>query len=547
MRSRVKKYIPALAVAATLALCLWGGFFFLRENLIRVDGRLLWRHSRQVILEGHDTGHLEFLRFFDRLEQIDARGSGLTPEQYDRLRREYPNLRIDWDVPFRGAYYPQDTAFLRVEELSDEDVRQLTYFDSLTSIDGWDCDDYAQLAAIQKLLPGCKVFYDVPICGRNWDCDVPELQLRNVNMQELSERLAYLPNVCSVHLSGKLPPVEEVRRFLEKYPDVAFSWQVDVGEAVLELDASRLDLSGFPQTGTEAVEDWIPYLPALEEVDLTGCGLPVGDLMLLSRNYPDIRFVYDVVIGPVTVSTGSTEIDLSGHDIGDPALVEAVLPCFRDLKKVIMCDCGLSSEEMDALDKRYPDIRFVWSVNIAGLKIRTDATYFYPTRYDVDVTDRDLKELRYCVDMICVDVGHMHGVTNCTWAAYMPNLKYLILADTNVRSIEPLAGLENLVFLELFLSNVSDYSPLLQCPGLEDLNLGYTRGNPEPVTRITWLKRLWWPGSWSARVKYGDTFRENIPGCIFNFETESSTGEGWRRGRHYYAMRDLLGASYMTW
>lgn len=547
MKNTVKKWLSFLAVALVFALCLWGGFHFFRENFLRVDGRILWRHSKVVILEGHDTEQLEFLRFFDRLEVIDARGSGLTTGQYDRLYREYPNARIDWDVPFRNSFLPSGTTTMRVQTLTEEDVRQLDYLTELVSVDGWDCEDYAQLAALQRRRPDCKVFYDVPICGSNWDCDVPELQLHSADIQELSERLAYLPNVRSVHLSGKLPPMDAVRRFLEKYPQVAFSWQVDVGEAVLDLGASRLDLSGFPQESATEIEGWIPYLPALEEVDLTDCGLPLGELMLLSQKYPRIRFVYDVAIGPVTVSTASSEIDLSGHIIEDPALVEAVLPCFRDLNKVIMCDCGISSEEMDALDKRHPDIRFVWSVNIAGLKVRTDATYFYPTRYDVDVTDRDLKELRYCVDMICVDVGHMHGVTNCQWAAYMPRLKYLILADTNVRSIEPLAGLNDLVFLELFLTKVSDYSPLLECPGLEDLNLGYTRGNPEPVTRMTWLKRLWWPGCWSAKVKYGDAFRENIPGCVFNFETESSTGEGWRRGRHYYAMRDLLGASYMTW
>ena len=197
--------------------------------------------------------------------------------------------------------------------------------------------------------------------------------------------------------------------------------------------------------------------------------------------------------------------------------------------------------------QRHPDIRFVWSVNLGGLEVRTDATYFIPTKYDVKVSNADLKELKYCVDMVCVDVGHMKYVTRCDWAAHMPKLKYLILADTNVRDITPLTGLKELTFVELFLTPVRDYSPLLTCPSLEDLNLCYTHGDPEPVTRITWLKRLWWAGSWTARVKFGDTFRENIPGCELNFTTESSTGEGWRTGENYYAMRDLLGMSYMTW
>jgi hypothetical protein len=129
----------------------------------------------------------------------------------------------------------------------------------------------------------------------------------------------------------------------------------------------------------------------------------------------------------------------------------------------------------------------------------------------------------------------------------MPKLKYLVLADTRVRDITPLTGLKDLVFVELFLTAVKDYSPLLTCTGLEDLNLCYTHGDPEPVTRITWLKRLWWSGDWKARAKYGDTFRENNPDGVFNFTTGSSTGEGWREGKHYYAMRDLIGMSYMTW
>lgn len=547
MKNTVKKCLSLLAVAAITAAVLWGGSWFFRENYIRVDGRLLWRHSRSVILEGIDTSRLEFLGQFSRLECIDARGSGLTAAQYEQLRREYPGCRIHWDVPFQGAFFTSDITSLKVTKLSEEDVLQLDYFPDLLSVDGWDCDDYAQLLALQKRRPGCKVFYQVSLCGGTWDCDVTELQLRDVDLTELEQKLRYLPKVRLIHLSGALPEMEMLQSLLKDHPTVALSWQVDVGEAVLELGTSRLDLSGFPRQSAEDIRHLIPYLPGLDTVDLVGCGLPLGDMMLLCADYPHIQFLFDVDLGPVTVRSDAEIIDLSGHTVRDPAVIEAMLPAFRNLKKVIMCDCGLSSPEMDALDKRHPDIRFVWSVNIGGLKVRTDETYFYPTRYDVDVTDADLKELRYCVDMICVDVGHMHAVRSCEWAAYMPKLKYLILADTNVRDLRPLAGLQELVFLELFMTKVSDYSPLLECPALEDLNLGYTRGNPEPVTRMTWLKRLWWPGCWSARVKYGDTFRENIPGCVFNFETESSTGEGWRRGQHYYDMRDLLGASYMTW
>ena len=149
--------------------------------------------------------------------------------------------------------------------------------------------------------------------------------------------------------------------------------------------------------------------------------------------------------------------------------------------------------------------------------------------------------------MVCIDIGHNRGVTHCQWAANMPKLKYLVIADTNIKDLSPLAGLQELVFLEVFMSPVRDYRPLLDCPALEDLNLGYTYGDPTPVMQMTWLKRLWWPGAlrvlnWNVR----NQLRQNLPDAKMNFVAGSSTGEGWRTGQHYYAMRDLMGMPYMT-
>jgi len=547
MRNVLKKIATVILIAAITAALILGGAWFFQKNYVTLEGKIIWRHTRSLSLDARDLEDMSFLREFTRLETVDARGCDLSTEQYEWLRREMPQTRVAWDVPFQGARYSTDTQKITITSLTSGDVRQLEYLPELRSVDAWDCEDYAQLLELQQRRPRCKVFYDVPISGKNWDCDVTELQLEDADLAEMAQMLRYLPNVHTIHLTGALPEMERLQAFFEEYPTVAFSWQVDVGEAVLELDAVSMDLSGFPQESVAQIERMIPYLPALQQVNLVGSGIPAGELLELSQRHPEIQFLFEVDICGVTLRSDAREIDLSGITMADTSEVEALLPCFRNLQKVIMCNCGISSQEMDALGQRHPEIRFVWSVNLGGLEVRTDATYFIPTKYDVDVTDADLKELRYCVDMICVDVGHMHGVRSCEWAAYMPNLKYLILADTGVRDITPLTGLKKLVFLELFLTGVQDYSPLLTCTALEDLNLCRTYGNPEPVTRITWLKRLWWAGNWTAKVRYGEIFAENIPGCEFNFDTESSTGEGWRKGKNYYDMRDLLGMSYMTW
>ena len=212
-----------------------------------------------------------------------------------------------------------------------------------------------------------------------------------------------------------------------------------------------------------------------------------------------------------------------------------------NLQKVVMCDCGIGNEEMDALNKRYENIRFVWTVHIGRVSVRTDAIYFAPVVTREHVYENQMEPLKYCTDLVAIDLGHM-AVTTCTWAAYMPNLQYLILADTGVSDISPLANHEKLVFLELFITAVRDYSPLLSCPNLEDLNLCYSYGSAEPIKKMTWLKRLWWDGN-PYETKGLEAF---LPDTECNFSSGSSTGGTWRLGQRCKEQRDILGMPYLV-
>jgi len=127
----------------------------------------------------------------------------------------------------------------------------------------------------------------------------------------------------------------------------------------------------------------------------------------------------------------------------------------------------------------------------------------------------------------------------------MPNLKYLILAETGVKDLTPLSGLKNLVFLEIFLSPIHDYTPLLGCTALADLNLCYTYGDVEPLTRMTWLKRLWIGRISPQAFDYKEVFAEKMPDCEVNMDVIYSTGQGWRDNKNYFDMRDVLGMFYM--
>lgn len=302
-------------------------------------------------------------------------------------------------------------------------------------------------------------------------------------------------------------------------------------EAVAPLEPETTEA---PPEETEALEE-----TELLDRDLRDSGLEPEAIMALCDAHPECFFLWDVPFGDWSFPSDAEEIDLSGMEIESTDWVEKRIPYMPRLQRVIMCDCGIDDEEMDALNRRYETIRFVWTVHIGRISVRTDTNYFAPVVTGDHVTEIDMGPLKYCTDVVAIDLGHM-AVRTCDWAEYMPNLQYLILADTGITDIGPLANCENLVFLELFLTAVRDYSPLLSCTKLEDLNLCYSYGSAEPVKQMTWLKRLWWDGN-PYETK---GLEEYLPDTECNFSSGSSTGGSWRLGERYKEQRDILGMPY---
>ena len=543
MRKAGTKVLPAVLTAAMIAALLWAGVRVLERNYVFWNGALLSRQEHSISITGKKMRHPEaFLRFSD-LRELDARDTGMTVAQYEWFRQELPDCRILWDVPVQGTYYSQDTTELHVEKLTREDMDALQYLPELEAVDVGTWDDGSGIRQLRQRYPGCEVRGQVRVAGEWWALDAVSMALENADPGELMEKLPLFEKLESILLTGSIPAEEDLRQLQEAYPQVFFLWKLETMGMTLETDLEELDLSGIAPESAEELESLLFYFPYLKQVKLNGYSLPREELVALAARHPDIRFVFDLVFGDCILSTDAQQIDISNTPLESTAAVEEILPCFHDLEKVIMCGCGISSEEMDALDRKYEDIRFVWSVKLAGMDFRTDSLYFTPNKYGISCDDENIADLRYCTDMVCVDIGHHVKVTNCEWVRSMPELKYLIIAETGISDLSPLEDHENLIYLELFLSKVKDYSVLTTCKALEDLNLCYTQGDPEPIGEMTWLKRLWWTGCWWEA-------RNELPKVHPNTEMEffevSSTGGTWREGQNYYDMRDFIGMDYMT-
>lgn len=542
MKKFLERMLKLLLLTAMVGLCLWSGYRVMDRYYVFWNGILISRTAEQVCISGKAAEKLEPLGELTALRELDARDTGLTPTEYEWLQEKLPGCRILWDVPIQGHLYDQDTRAVSVSALTDEEIALLQYLPRLSCLDVGDWEDYSRIQAIRQRYPKCNVLYSVRLSGERWGSDAVSLILRDADPEELRERLPFLPALQSVLLTGAVPEKENLSDLMAEFPEIFFLWKMDAFGTTVETETQSLDLSGVTLESTNQLREFLPYLPALETLSLNSQGLAAQELTALVEEYPQIRFRFDVPVGDRKFSSDAKEIDLSNLPLDSVKEVEEWLPCFPELEKVIMCECGISNEEMDALNQRHEDIRFVWSVDLAGMLFRTDAIHFTPNRWGLKLTNENIANLRYCTDMVCVDIGHAKKVTNCEWAASMPELKYLVLAETGISDITPLTGLEKLVFLELFLSRVRDLSPLTTCTALEDLNLCYTHGDPAPVGEMKWLKRVWWTGDWKARRD----LPKLLPDTQLEFSSSSSTGKGWREGQHYYDMRDFIGMKYMT-
>ena len=396
----------------------------------------------------------------------------------------------------------------------------------------------AQYDALQEALPQCRIQWDVLFQGQYLPCDTQSLTLTRLTDQDVA-KLDYFADLRTVKATD-CPDLDQLLELQRRHPTCKVTYQVTLAGENWNQDADYLILA---DADTASIQQMLTYLPKVERILLTEPLPPMSDIEALRRQFPAITITYLVDIHGYAATEDAVTMELSDIVMEDSAALERALTYLPNVEKVIMCNCGLSNEDMDALCKAYSDIRFIWTVEVGPFRLRTDTTGFIPIKYGYWLNDEECYNLRYCTDMVALDLGHCY-ITNCDFVEFMPDLKYLILADTDVRDISPIANHEKLIYLELFLAPVYDYTPLLSCPNLEDLNICYTYGQLHVLTQMPQLKRLWWGPNRQEIYGYLQYYLPNTY-LELALNSGSSTGDGWREGQHYYDQRDYLGMYYM--
>jgi len=516
-----KKKIICIAAAAMAAAVL--GAVGLRMTRVSIDGALFPKNAAVYDLTEHD----------------------LTEEQYLDICAQYPDAEILWTIPFLGSRYATDTEYIKISSLTKAEADILQYLPQLQYVEADGCQDYDALTYLQQQKPECQILYYVTLGTSTCDSLSREVTAADATAEQLEAALPYLPRLERLGLSGRLPNTDELLKLRADFPNVQLLCTLELWGQELHTDARTLDLTGMSVSVSEIIR-MLPLFPDVKEVILTGNPLTIQEYQSLTQAHPGVFFQCALEVNGTVCATDASEIDISGSIT--VAEVEAMLPAFRRLEKLIMSDCGIDDETMDALNRRYPDISIVWTVMVGHVPVRTDSIIFYPAAIDQYhlPSNEEMQKLRYCTELVAVDIGHSEA-TDCNWLAYTPHVKYLILADTNISDISPLAGLKELVYVELFNTDIQDYTPLLECTKLQDLNIGETYGDPEPLTRMTWLHNLQWHPIQDHPVlgPKAEQLKEQLPDTNITLKTRrKNIGGPWRMLPNYYLFRELLGGGF---
>jgi len=240
------------------------------------------------------------------------------------------------------------------------------------------------------------------------------------------------------------------------------------------------------------------------------------------------------------------DLDEAGIQVSDIGELKALLDQMPNLTEVRMYNSRLSVKQMDELFDGYPHVFFGWTIKLYTHTIRTDATAFSTLHGhagkegDPFHTSQELRRLRFCKKLMALDIGH-NSLTSLDFLSEMPQLKVLILgANYYIESIEPLAALTELEYLELFSANVKDVTPLSGMTKLRDLNLTYNR-ELKDISLLYELPSLerFWCGYTAVPQEQRDAMEAAHPGCEFDWINMPTEGT-WRKHPHYDAIFEMF-------
>mgnify|MGYP002861081989 CR=1 FL=1 len=194
---------------------------------------------------------------------------------------------------------------------------------------------------------------------------------------------------------------------------------VELFDTKISSNTVVLDLTGCP---INTSNEWITKLREFKKLEAVVCKdntITIGERIKLEELYPNVYFDIIAIIDiyGLSVREDATELDLSVCTIDDISNIADSLKQFPELKNVNLSDQKLSQELQFKLIDEFPNISFVWDVEIAGKIANSNVT-------SLDLSNSKINDLD----------------SFKTTLSLFPNLTYLDMSDCNL-SYDVLASL----------------------------------------------------------------------------------------------------------
>ena len=550
-KAKTAARVLVICAAALIVLAAAAGFIFSRRY-VRLGQQFIPVSAATLDLRGAGISDLSALDRCTELTELDVRENDLSADALDAFRAAHPGCRVLYSVYLNGEPYDSAEESVTLEDLPNDWVN-IRLFENLRSLTVNHCTAPGAMETLRAELPNCEMRYSLCVGGQWFDSDAVELTAAGTvpTAMELLSQLAHFPAVRTVNLPDAVFTIDEQHSLVSAYPNISFFWNVQIGSQTVSNITTELSLAGEDAATLAQLTSALDLLPRLRSVDLTGCTAPVADRLAFVEQHEDLSAGWTVSVEGQEFAWNTEFIDLNNYSIADVAALEAAFAELPKLTQVDMCDTNLSYEQLDALNRKYENIRVVWKVYFGNYYLRTDAEYFIAAAWGenkVYLTDDDIDCWKYCTDLRGLDIGHMN-ITDLSFLQYMPRMTYLIIAECPITDISPLAQLKELRYLEMFQTNVTDLSPLLECTALKALNLAYMNVKQDNawsvLPKLTNLDLLWYPSvplSGAQRRQLADALPNTT---LFLYDGCEPSGGIWRYNPYYYEMRDFFHMYYM--
>lgn len=576
-----------------------------------------FKHLEQLDISRTAVTELTPLGSCSSLKRVRANGCELTPEEVRSLEETVPGVEVEWDMAVGEARIPAGAETFS-GALKEDELKKLLSLEKLKTADLSGSDLCRTLLELPASMPGCTFLWTVPLGNETYPSISTDIAVSGADSTELTDKLRYLPSLATADITACTLSLEETDVLINAYPAVSFTYTVGYGMTTATTDPafegmdlgavsgmlSRLpfartadvtacaltneELLGLKESypditfkmivnvGEERFETSAGKVTAPAEVtydgivaacalfndgtvmDLRATSLTETELKTLAEMYPALYIGRTVTVRGKSVYSLAEEADFSGETFADVADAETVMKELPCLKKLILCDCGLTDAQMETLIAAHPDTRFVWTVSLGPHKtLRTDATAFSTfnrskniskvdspelaaiKRATYRLTTEDIQPLKYCTDLVALDLGH-NNIDDISVLKNCPHLQWLIIADNFLTDVSVVMDLPELKYVEFFMNDIVDVSPFATCENLLDLNLCMNEiADFSPLYTLKGLERLWYMRNPGVETQEKE-IKTALPGCLSNGHSDGSTGSGWREHERYFEMRAIF-------